>query len=207
LKADGTLAKARLTRSSIFAANITNLSTVQPFIMKANSYLEDKAHFNAELVFDYTKPRYNMDVRFDQFNLIDLNQIIQAYTPASILSGTLDELSFSGVATENGSTGTMKFLYHDLKIDLELKDQAKWKSSVLAFAANEIVNSSNPVNGQPARIVKFSAERDRNKGFVNILIKSALSGLKETIIMSKENKKAHKAAKKQAQQKARNSKK
>jgi hypothetical protein len=36
-----------------------------------------------------------------------------------------------------------------------------------------------------------------NKGFVNILIKSVLNGLKETMIMSKENKKAYKQAKKE----------
>jgi hypothetical protein len=34
-----------------------------------------------------------------------------------------------------------------------------------------------------------------NKGFVNVIIKSVLNGLKETMIMNKENRKAHKESK------------
>ena len=69
--------------------------------------------------------------------------------------------------------------------------KAKWKSSLIAFAANAIVDSSNPPSEKlPPRIVKFEAKRDMNKGFINLIIKSILSGVKETMIMSKENRKA-----------------
>ncbi len=203
-KPDGTIAKANLTRATLFAGNITNLSNNQPFIMKAEAYLEDKAPFKVTLGFDYQKPRFSIDARFEKFNLPDLNSVLQAYSPASIVSGAVDELSFSGNATQTNASGTMTFLYHDLKVDLELKEQAKWKSSVIAFAANEVVNSANPVSETlPPRIVNFNIERDMNKGFINVVIKSALNGLKETIIMSKENKKAYKETKKQARQEAR----
>jgi hypothetical protein len=83
----------------------------------------------------------------------------------------------------------MKFLYHDLDIDIDLEGKAKWKSSLLAFGANTFLPASNPASpDKPQRIVKFSAERDMNKAFVNLIIKSVLNGLKETMIMSKENK-------------------
>jgi len=185
-KPDGGFAKARLTRASLFAGNITNLSVDRPFVMKADAYLEDKVHFKVELDFDYQKPQFSIDAHFDKFNLPDLNSVIQVYTPASISEGTADELSFSGTAYETYATGTMTFLFHDLKVDLHLKEQAKWKNSVLAFAANEATISSNP-NGPtlPPRIVQYRVDRDVNKGFINIVIKSALNGLKETIIMSK----------------------
>jgi hypothetical protein len=203
IKPDGTIAKANLTRAAMFAGNITNLSNNQPFIMKADAYLEDKAHFNVTLGFDYQKPQFSIDARFDKFNLPDISSLITAYTPASILTGIADDLTFSGTAYETKASGTMSFLYHDLKVDLKLKEQAKWKSSVLAFAANEVVNSANPSSQTfPPRIVQFQVDRDMNKGFINIVIKSALNGLKETIIMSKENRKTHKEAKKEARQKA-----
>jgi hypothetical protein len=81
---------------------------------------------------------------------------------------------------------------------LALQNKAKWKSSVLAFAANTAVNSSNPASAElPPRIVKFQATRDMNKGFINLIIKSLLNGIKETMIMSKENRKAYREAKKQ----------
>jgi hypothetical protein len=103
----------------------------------------------------------------------------------------------------------MKFLYHDLNIDLKLKDQAKWKSDDLAFVGNTVVASSNPPpGGKPAKEVKFHVDRDMNKGFINIIIKSILAGFKETLIMSKENRKAYREEKKKSKKenKARNKK-
>jgi hypothetical protein len=106
-------------------------------------------------------------------------------------------MAFSGVANSRGSRGTMKFLYHDLEVDLELKEQAKWKSTVLAFAANTYLQPHNPItSSSPPRVVNFEMERDMKKGFINILIKSMLGGLKETMIMSKENRKKQKEKKK-----------
>jgi hypothetical protein len=207
-KPDGSSAQAKLTRASLYAGNITNLSVDQPFVMKADAYLEDKAHFKAELGFDYQKPQFSIDVNFDKFNLPDLNSVIQAYTPASIESGTVDKLSFSGTAYETHASGTMTFLFQDLIVDLHLKEQAKWKNSVLAFAANEATISSNPSGPTlPPRIVQFNIDRDMNKGFINVVIKSALNGLKETIIMSKDNKKTFKETKKQTRKEARKEKK
>jgi len=97
----------------------------------------------------------------------------------------------------------MKFLYHDLDIEIDLEGKAKWKSSVLQFGANTILPAANPASAtMPPRIVNFRAERDMHKSFVNITIKSLLAGLKETMIMSKENKKAFRAEKKEAKKEA-----
>jgi hypothetical protein len=134
---------------------------------------------------------------FEKFRLSDLNLLIAAYTPAKINDGMVDGIHFTGTAYEKKAKGTMKFLYHDLKIELEIKEMAKWKSSVLAFAANNIVASANPASPNlPPKIVKFEVDRDMNKSFVNITIKSALAGLKETVMMSKENRKAYNEMKK-----------
>jgi hypothetical protein len=62
--------------------------------------------------------------------------LIEAYTPASVRKGTVDEITFSGIAYRASAGGTMKFLYHDLDIDIDLEGKAKWKSSLLAFGAN-----------------------------------------------------------------------
>jgi hypothetical protein len=202
-KPDGSFAKANINRGTASVSNITNFETKKVLLLKADAWLENKAHFKLNLGFDYLKPQFSIDAKFEKFNLPDLNDLIKSYTPANILNGTADEISFSGNAFETNANGTMKFLYHDLKIDLELKEQAKWKSSVLAFAANTVVASDNPGSeSMVPKIVKYHVERDMHKSFVNITIKSALAGLKETIIMSKENRKAFKAAKKEALQKA-----
>lgn len=201
-KTDSTLATVNITRATMNVKNITNLSPNSQLEMKADAYINDKAHFKAGLTFYYSKPQFDFEGTVDQFKLPDLNPLIQAYTPAKINKGIADEISFAGVATEKKATGMMKFLYHGLEIDLKLKDQAKWKSSVIAFAANTVTDSSNPPTADlPPKVVQFQIARDLNKGFVNVVIKSLLNGLKETMVMNKDNRKAYKVSKKAAKHK------
>ena len=188
-KPDSSLAQTSIERGTAHISNVTNLSNAAPLVLSADAYLSGKLHFNLRLGFSYTQPQFQLSGSVDKCNLAELNPVLKAYTPASITAGVIDELSFSGTATWKSGTGIMTFTYHDLEVDLALKDQAKWKSGLLAFAANSIVNASNPsLPGQPPRVVKLKAERDMNKGFVNIILKLVLNGVKETFIMSKENK-------------------
>jgi len=201
-KRDSSYAKVTLYRGTSQIKNITNRPTKHPLTVSANAYIENTVHFNLALGFSYSKPEFTFDGKLAKFNLPDLNSVMQAYTPAKIHAGTADEITFSGTVYKTYSSGTMKFLYHDLKVDLDLPKKAKWKSSVIAFAANTVLNSSNPGSANlPPRIVTFRAERNMHKGFINIVIKSVLSGLKETMIMSKVNKKAYKEAKKKMKEK------
>ncbi|HEV8271366.1 MAG TPA: hypothetical protein VGQ04_08680 [Chitinophagaceae bacterium] len=200
---DGSYATANINRASVDVKNITNLSSNDVLMLNANAYIENKAHFNLSLGFSYVEPRFSFDGRIEKFNLPGLNPLVEAYTPASIHKGVLDEMTFSGNVYRTGSIGTMKFLYHDLDLEIELEGKAKWKSDVLAFGANTLLPSANPAPGLPPRVVSFKAERDMHKSFVNITIKSLLAGLKETVLMSKENKKAFRQEKKEAKKEAR----
>ena len=196
-KPDSTLANVSITGATMEVKNITNLSTQDGLQMKADAHINGKAHFKAGLTFSYLKPQFSFQGEVEKFDLPDLNPLIQAYTPAKIDKGVSDEIVFSGLAEQTQAHGTMKFLYHNLEIDLVLKEQARWKSAVIAFAANTVLHASNPISPDlPAREVQFSIQRDMTKGFVHVIIKSLLNGLKETMIMSKENRKAHKEAKK-----------
>jgi len=198
-KPDASFATANINRATASVTNITNIDSTKLLSMHLNAYLENKVPFDVTLGFSYLKPQFSIDGSFEKFNLADLNNLLKEYTPAKINSGIVDAIKFSGTAYEKEATGTMKFLYHDLNVDLELKEKAKWKSSVLAFAANTVVASSNPTSAdQPPKIVQYQVERDMNKSFVNITIKSALAGLKETVMMSKENRKAYNEKKKKA---------
>jgi hypothetical protein len=199
-KPDSTYATIHITRGNLVMTNVTNQSVMDELVISADAYINDVAHFKAKLGFSYRKPQFTFDCAVSKFNLPDLNPLIMAYTPAKFIAGVADEISFSGVAAETAATGKMKFLYHDLEIDLKLREQAKWKSSIITFAANSVLNESNPeTENAPQRIVQFNIKRDMAKGFLNVLIKSLLNGLKETMIMSKENRKEYKAAKKKSQ--------
>jgi hypothetical protein len=192
-KPDSAYAKVSLTRGNATLENITNLRKDKPLVLKADAYIDNRVRFYTTLNFSYLKPQFSFKGGLRKFDLTKLNHLIQGYTPASVTRGMVDEISFSGIAEKTHADGTMKFLYHDLKVDLELQHKKKWKSSVITFAANSILPSCNPSSaGSVPRVVNFHADRDMNKAFINIVLKSLISGLKETMIMSKENKKKHK---------------
>jgi len=195
---DKTEASVLINKGNLTVENITNLFPKERLIMSAEASLMGKVRFQATLSFRYDKQEFSFEGNLGKFNLADLNPLITAYTPAKINMGTADEISFSGIAQKTKASGTMKFLYHELDVDLNLEDHAKWISAVGAFAANTVLNNSNPSSDKlPPRIVKFSAERDMNKAFVNLMIKSILDGLKETMIMSKGNRRTFREAKRE----------
>lgn len=201
IKPDTVAAEAHINQGIVHVSNITNMSTAQPLSMQIEALLENKAPFKVSLNFDYLKPEFSYKGSFGKFKLKDINPLITSYAPAKISEGTIDVIDFSGKATEKKASGTMKFLYHDLKMEVQLKKKAAWKNAALSFAANTVVSSSNPVaEKMPPKVVDFQIERDMNKAFVNVVIKSALVGLKETVIMSKESRKAYNEAKKRAKE-------
>jgi hypothetical protein len=195
-KEDGKTAKVAVRRGTLTADNITNLSKSGTLTLNASAYIENKVLLNLNVVYSYAAPQFNITVKSGKFNLMDLNQLLLAYTPAKISKGMVDEITLTGTAYRTNATGTMKFLYHDLNVDLKLSEK-QWQNSVVGFAANTYLSTNNPPSANtPPKVVQFKAERNMNKGGFNILLKSFLGGMKETMIMSKENKKAYKEEKK-----------
>ena len=195
-KEDGKYVKVTIHRGTVEAKNITNLPSIAPLSLNAAAILENKASLSLAVAFRYDKPQFSINGKIGKFNLPGLNTLVTAYSPAKIKQGTVDEITFSGTAFRTKATGTLKFLYHNLDIDLKLTDK-KWQNSAIAFAANTYLNTNNPpAAGKPPRVVTYQVDRDMNKGGFNIILKSFLAGMKETMIMSKENKKAYKEVKK-----------
>lgn len=197
-KEDGKSAKVIVQRGKLEVKNITNLSTAGLLTLQASAYIENKVLIHLYAAYSYTKPQFSISVKAGKFNLLDLNQLLLAYTPAKISKGTVDQISLTGAVYRTTATGTMKFLYHDLSVDLKLTDK-NWQNSVVGFAANTYLSTHNPPSaGIPPKVVKYQVERDMNKGGFNIILKSFLAGMKETMIMSKENKQDYKEKKKAA---------
>ncbi len=196
-KEDGDYGRVRIKRGTLDVHNITNLPTDKMLTLNAQAYIEDKAFFNLGLSFSYLEPQFSLSGKVGNFNMPDLNPFIQTYLPFSFNKGINDGITFSGNAFRTNASGTMEFLFHDLNIEMQLADKPKWQNSIVTFAANTLLHNANPPeSGQPAKVVKFQADRDMKRGFINIILKSFFSGMKETMIMSKENKKAYRKAKK-----------
>ncbi len=196
-KEDGKYARVVISHGTLQAKNITNLPSKSSLTLNATGFVENKAPISLTAAFSYLQPQFSFSCRIGKFNLPDLNGLLAAYTPAKIRKGVADEISFTGTVFRTKSTGTMKFLYHELDIDLKLTEK-KWQNTLVAFAANTYLNTNNPQPGKPAIVVQFKADRDMNKGGFNIILRSFLAGMKETMVLTKGNKQAYKEAKKAA---------
>ena len=196
-KTDGDLASVKIHRSNLTAQNISNQMPDAKLSLKLNGYLENKVQFDLALQFSYQRPEFSFSGSFKPFELKDLNPVIEAFAPTSIKNGYVDAIIFSGNGFKQKATGDMQFLYHDLGLMIDLKKFSRFKNSLITFAANNYLNSSNPVSAdKAARVVKFDVERDSNKGFMNLIIKSIVSGLQETMLPSKQNRKMNRDTKK-----------
>ncbi|MCX6239258.1 MAG: DUF748 domain-containing protein [Bacteroidia bacterium] len=189
-KTDGDLAAVKIGRLNLKAKNISNQTPDSLLSVKLNGFLENKVPFDMMLVFSYKIPGFSFKGAFKSFELTNLNPVIQAFAPTSVKKGIVDAITFSGNGNQKKATGNMEFLYHDLGLTIDLQKFSKFKNSLITFAAKSFLNSSNPISPEkPARVVAFTVERDVNKGFINLIVKSVVSGLKETIHPSKENRK------------------
>jgi len=204
-KRDGDLASVKIKRLNLSAQHISNQMPGSVLSVKLNGYLENKVPFDLSLIFSYKIPEFSFNGSFKSFELKDLNRVIEVFASTSVKNGFVDAITFSGKGYKRESTGDMEFLYHDLGFNIDLKKYSKFKNSLISFAANNYLNSSNPVSpDKAAREVKFNVVRDQHKGFMNLIIKSVVSGLQETMVPSKENRKlnrdSRKALKREQQQ-------
>lgn len=187
-KTDRKIAKLNIQQGTVELENFTNLITDKMLSLDANATFENKAHFRLKVGFDYLKPQFSFSGIVDKFSMPDLNLFMQSYLPSTIKKGWSDGITFSGKANNTSASGEMEFLFHGLDIDLQLTDKSKLQNSIITFAANTLLINSNPTKaGQPPRVVKYSAARDMNKGFINLILKSFFSGMKETVVLSKRN--------------------
>lgn len=198
LKPDGKNASLSIQDGTLEIENFTNLPTDKLLTLNAEATLEKKAHFSLKLVFYYREPKFSFIGKVANFSMPDLNLFLESYLPATIKKGVSDGITFSGNAYKTYTIGEMTFLFHDLDVDMQLKEKSKFQNAIFTFAANTLLINSNPAKaGKPPRVVKFYADRDMNKGFINIILKAFFSGMKETMVLSKENRKIFHEAKKE----------
>lgn len=198
----GVTAVVNVNRLAGKLSNVTNDSTDGDLLLHGTGYIDNRVFFSADIAFNYDAPQFSYTSTFNKFNLTDLNPVIQQFAPVNIISGVVDKIYLTGLAHQTYATGSMEFLYHNLKLDIDLEDKAKWLNSVISFAANTYIKENNPESeGLPPHIGNYRVERNMHKEFINVVLISAFTGLKETMVQSKEAKKDYKKAKKESKDK------
>lgn len=118
-------------------------------------------------------------------NMKVLNTVGTNMGLVEIESGQMKKTAFDIKANLQGSSGTVRFLYKDLKVKLLKEDDlgnAPKKKGFLSFLANTLlIKDANPTKDDPPRIANVTFQRTPSASFFNLLWKSVFIGMREII--------------------------
>jgi len=131
-----------------------------------------------------TKEYFIASGTLNSMSMVSFNSVIPASKNLKFTSGYLKSANFSYVANDDFSTGTMEFIYNDLKVEVINKGAEKPKlvDKVKTFFANElIVLDSNPGKSGIVRVSPIYVEHNRYRYFIFYSMQSILSGINSSI--------------------------
>jgi len=117
-------------------------------------------------------------------NMQVLNPMTKNMGLVEIESGKMQSADFDIKANSLGSSGTVRFLYTDLKIKLLKEGEdgaAPKKKGLLSFLANTLlIKDNNPEKGKAPRVAHITFSRTPAASFFNQMWKGVFIGLRET---------------------------
>ncbi len=198
-QSDGLNSKIDINKIKLTAINIQNKSKNQNLELRAEGKIENAIPFFINVDFKYKYDYFTYSGEIKKSKLTSIAKSISSFAPIKVHNGIINNVSFNGSASRTYSKGTMRFLYKDLNIEVDIDKpgkSSKISNHLLSIIANTVLNSSNPPTSHlPAREIDYFVERDMNKGFINLILKSLLEGAKESVLPSKENKKKYRKLK------------
>ncbi|QEH40381.1 hypothetical protein [Chitinophaga sp. XS-30] len=172
-----------------------NISNVDSAVAKDNHCKADlhailmqtgklRAHFDFTL--GDTNGAFAVSGQLNNMDGKELNGMTTAMGNIQIRSAHIRELEFSMKGNERSASGTLKFLYSNLKIgmlkDEEDKQGNKRRKGLASLFANLLaIKNENPSPGEAVRVVKPVFRRDIRKSFFNLVWKTIFTGVKETV--------------------------
>lgn len=144
---------------------------------------------NIDIHIDFNLLSKNGDFRYSgnigAMNMTALNPLSRNLGLVKIDQGTVQKADFDISANLQGSKGTMRFYYRDLKVTMlkagEDGAPAKEKGLLSFLANNIIIKDANPTPGDAVRTANITLERTPAASFFNLLWKSVFVGIRETV--------------------------
>jgi hypothetical protein len=156
--------------------------------LKGTAYVMGKGKLDATVRFNFGDKRnsFTFSAMMGPIDLVEINPMLSNLLPAKVVSGKLKKLLVPMVsANDDVAKGKLLFYYNDLSVEVMDKKQTTWtkiKTGIINFAANDlIVNNDNPTKSGKMKTGVIQFQRDKEKGIINFLWKSVLSGLKSTM--------------------------
>ncbi len=184
----GKIMFANINGSAINVTNDSNKIAVHPFMkIEANCKVLNDGPLHVIFGFDLSKATqgvFTVNAEFGAMNIDRLNKVFEPLGLFKIKEGKVNGLTLSMKANNQSSTGTVKFLYNDMKIDIYKKGNEggeQKKRGLISFIANSfILKKSNPGADGITRVENVSYTRDIHKSFFNVILKTMLAGVFKT---------------------------
>lgn len=159
-----------------------SLASSKKLTININGKLNDVAPVNVDMFMPYNTANnsfsFSGDVGTAQFK--DFESALYPALGIKFDSGTLNSVQFKAHGTPAGTTGEMSMLYNNLQATI-LKDGQK-KKKALSWISNSVLVKSNPSEKGKVKIALIEFERVPYKGFGNIIWKSFMSGMLNTLL-------------------------
>ncbi len=177
--------------SSIDASNITNikeqLDKDNHLKIKARTKFMGLTSIDADFNLRLGDPngRFTLKGNATGFNAVKLNDILEPLGLAKVERAKVNGLRFNLGFTDYKGSGTVVFLYDDLKMTLLRRDSAEdkiEKRKLVSFISNIVLKNSNPSRGK-TRTASPVFQRDPNKSFFHLIWFTIFTGVKETVGM------------------------
>ncbi|HBH06569.1 MAG TPA: hypothetical protein DDX92_08210 [Flavobacteriales bacterium] len=173
----------------IYASNVTNdsvrIATDSNMIVSGQGSLMNEGHTNIQVDFNLASPddEFYMTATVGRFDAVELNKYIEPVGFIQLQSGELQSMNMYAFGNDNLAIGRMGLYYNDLRI--KILDEETMRSKGLGAAlrnavGNTIVKSKNKYRRFKRRKPIYF-ERNKNRSFLNYMVKIALSGASTNI--------------------------
>jgi hypothetical protein len=189
--ADLSVRGSNLTNDSALLVLDSNLS------LRLNAKLNGEAELNVvmDVIIPDTTDKFLVTGTLGAMPLSKLNTFTENNLSVKIESGKLKNMAFKFTSNDDRSVGTMDFEYTDLKGVL-LNQEKEMSRKLISAAANVFIKNDNIKGSKGYKQGKINVERRKDKGIVNYLLKSIISGLSTSAVPILEKKQEKKQEKK-----------
>lgn len=178
-----------LNNTNMTISRLHNNSNGGPVTISGNSLLMGSIPLKASFRFNMQEAKkgtFSATLRTGRFEGKVLNPITRPLGMLHIEEGAVEKLEASMQGHEWGARGTVSLQYNDLKLAmLEKNKEGKGMNdkNLLSFLANALViRNSNPAKaGEAVQTKEAAFDRDLNSGFMNLVWKTAFTGILKTI--------------------------
>lgn len=166
-------------------SNITSLkdslATGKDLKINLKGNICNVAPMNLDILMHYAtwNNSYSFTGGIGKANFTSFNPALYPGTGVNFSAGTLNSIEFYAYGTPSGSTGRMTMLYDHLEADFANNEK---KNKGLSWVANTVLLESNPSRKGKLRVAEIEFERVPYKSFGNLLWKSVMSGMVNTLL-------------------------